>query len=237
MATVVAIVGSLLADALLVAMGTLVFPATKGYVHFHFADYAKLTIVGVIVACAAWPIVPRLTSVAEMALLPTRRPRDGGALGPRWMAVGQGPAAPRHRRPGGHAPRHRPSHVPRARPHRGTSTARGSGPLEGPDAPQHGVIRRAVAPAGGVKRVWRSGPSIGMLGSSPSQHVEPRRPAAESQDDDEAHDRIDRHDGGPDDDHGRRRAPRRRACPSPRHPPPIGPPRPQPRRRLRGPTS
>ncbi len=62
MATVLAIAGSLLADALLVAIGTSVFPATRGYVHFHFADYAKLTIVGVMAACAAWPIVPRVTS-------------------------------------------------------------------------------------------------------------------------------------------------------------------------------
>ena len=61
-ATVLAIGGSLVADALLVAIGTHVLPATKGYVHFQFADYAKLTIVGVIVACMAWPIVPRITS-------------------------------------------------------------------------------------------------------------------------------------------------------------------------------
>ena len=37
-------------------------PSTKGYVHFAFADYAKLTIVGVLIACAAWPVVARLSS-------------------------------------------------------------------------------------------------------------------------------------------------------------------------------
>jgi hypothetical protein len=62
LATVVALAGSLLADALLVALGTAVFPATKGYVHFEFHDYAKLTVIGVVIACAAWPVVTRITS-------------------------------------------------------------------------------------------------------------------------------------------------------------------------------
>ncbi len=61
-ATVVSLVGSLAADAVLVALGTKVFPSTKGYVHFQFPDYAKLTIIGVIIACAAWPIVTRISS-------------------------------------------------------------------------------------------------------------------------------------------------------------------------------
>jgi Family of unknown function (DUF6069) len=60
LATVVSLVFSLAADAALVALGTRVFPATKGYVHFAFPDYAKLTVVGVLIACAAWPIVTRL---------------------------------------------------------------------------------------------------------------------------------------------------------------------------------
>ena len=46
---------SLAADAALVALGTTVFPATNGYVHFQFADYAKLTVIGVLIAGAAWP--------------------------------------------------------------------------------------------------------------------------------------------------------------------------------------
>jgi hypothetical protein len=61
-ATVLSIGGSLLADALLVAIGTAIFPATKGYVRYEFSDYAKLTVIGVIIACAAWPIVTRITS-------------------------------------------------------------------------------------------------------------------------------------------------------------------------------
>ena len=61
-ATVVAVVGSLAVDALLVAVGTAVWPATSGYVHFRFSDYAKLTVLGVLVACAAWPIVTRISS-------------------------------------------------------------------------------------------------------------------------------------------------------------------------------
>jgi len=61
-ATVLSIAGSLAADALLVAMATVIFPETKGYVHFQFHDYAKLTIIGVIVACISWPIVTRMSS-------------------------------------------------------------------------------------------------------------------------------------------------------------------------------
>ena len=62
LATVLAIAGSLAADAALVAIGTHLFPATNGYVHFQFDDYAKLTVIGVLIACAAWPIVARVSS-------------------------------------------------------------------------------------------------------------------------------------------------------------------------------
>jgi hypothetical protein len=43
-------------------IGEAVFPSTKGYVHFQFSDYSKLTIIGVLIACAAWPIVTRISS-------------------------------------------------------------------------------------------------------------------------------------------------------------------------------
>ena len=62
LATVLSIGGSLLTDALLVSAGTLVFSSTKGYAHFQFSDYAKLTVIGVLIACAAWPVVARLSS-------------------------------------------------------------------------------------------------------------------------------------------------------------------------------
>jgi hypothetical protein len=62
MATTVAIAGSLLCDAVVVAIGQAVFPSTKGYQHFAFSDYAKLTVIGVVIACAAWPVVTRATS-------------------------------------------------------------------------------------------------------------------------------------------------------------------------------
>ena len=60
LATVLSVVLSLTADAAIVAIGTRVFPATKGYAHFEFHDYAKLTVVGVLIACAAWPVVARV---------------------------------------------------------------------------------------------------------------------------------------------------------------------------------
>src|SRR5689334_15549542 len=62
LATIIAIAGSLGADAVLVAVGQAIFPATRGYEHFQFPDYAKLTVVGVIIACAAWPVVTRISS-------------------------------------------------------------------------------------------------------------------------------------------------------------------------------
>jgi hypothetical protein len=60
-ATLVAVGASLFVDAALVAIGVRVFPSTVGYVHFGFMDYAKLTIVGVLIACAAWPVVTRIS--------------------------------------------------------------------------------------------------------------------------------------------------------------------------------
>jgi hypothetical protein len=62
LATALSIGVSLLADAALVAIGTRVFPSTKGYVHFAFHDYARLTVIGIVIACAAWPMVARISS-------------------------------------------------------------------------------------------------------------------------------------------------------------------------------
>ncbi len=72
-ASVVSVAGSLAADALLVVIGTAIFPTTKGYVHFQFSDYAKLTVIGVVIACVAWPIVTRISSSPRWLF--------------RWMAV------------------------------------------------------------------------------------------------------------------------------------------------------
>jgi hypothetical protein len=62
LATLAAVAGSLAVDALLVVIGQAIFPGTKGYAHFQFHDYAKLTVIGVIIACAAWPVVTRISS-------------------------------------------------------------------------------------------------------------------------------------------------------------------------------
>ena len=62
LATVVSLAGSLLADALLVVIAEAAFPGIKGYSHFQFADYGKLTVIGVIIACVAWPVTTRITS-------------------------------------------------------------------------------------------------------------------------------------------------------------------------------
>src|SRR4051812_48267076 len=62
LATILAVAGSLAVDAILVVIGQALFPSTRGYAHFQFADYSKLTVVGVIIACAAWPVVTRISS-------------------------------------------------------------------------------------------------------------------------------------------------------------------------------
>jgi hypothetical protein len=54
-ASIVALAGSLAADYLLVKLGT-------HFSHFRFSDYSKLTVIGVLIACAAWPVATRLTS-------------------------------------------------------------------------------------------------------------------------------------------------------------------------------
>ena len=68
-ATLVAVVGSLAADAMLVAVGTSLFPSTVGYSHFVPADYALLTVVGVVGTCAAWPLVRWVTSMPRWVFL------------------------------------------------------------------------------------------------------------------------------------------------------------------------
>jgi len=57
-----AVVASLVLDAALVAVGTRLFPSTSGFAHYRFSDYATLTVVGVVVAVAAWPAVARASA-------------------------------------------------------------------------------------------------------------------------------------------------------------------------------
>ncbi len=61
-ALILANVGSLISDAILVAFGKWIFPSTQNFPHFQFSDYAKLTIVGVTIACIAWPVVTWISS-------------------------------------------------------------------------------------------------------------------------------------------------------------------------------
>ena len=80
LATVVSVGGSLLADAILVAIGTRIFPITRGYVHFAFFDYARLTIIGVVIACAGWPIVTRVSLRSALDLSALRGSRVFGSF-------------------------------------------------------------------------------------------------------------------------------------------------------------
>jgi hypothetical protein len=98
LATIASIAGSLAADAILVVLGTAVFPSTRGFAHFQFSDYAKLTVAGVIIACVAWPVVTRISSaprwlffrlailvtlvllLPDLYILHTGEPADGVAV-------------------------------------------------------------------------------------------------------------------------------------------------------------
>jgi hypothetical protein len=62
LATLVAVAGSVLIDAGLVAAGTALWPSIRGYSHFRLSDYGLLTVLGVLAACASWPVVVRLSS-------------------------------------------------------------------------------------------------------------------------------------------------------------------------------
>jgi hypothetical protein len=67
-ATMLSAASSLAADSLLVIIGTRVSASTTGYVHFRFSDYATLTIIGVLIACMAWPIVTWVSSAPRRLL-------------------------------------------------------------------------------------------------------------------------------------------------------------------------
>jgi len=62
LATMAAIVASLLADAALVKICTLLFPSTRNFSHFRLSDYGVLTIVGVTAAGLGWAMVTRVTA-------------------------------------------------------------------------------------------------------------------------------------------------------------------------------
>ncbi len=59
-AALAAVVASLGADAGLVALGTAVFPATRGFSHFRPLDYGSFTVLGVLAACLLWLALVRV---------------------------------------------------------------------------------------------------------------------------------------------------------------------------------
>jgi hypothetical protein len=68
-AALVAVAGSLVVCRLLVLAAVTLSPSLSAYAHFAFADYAKLTIIGVLVSCLAWPLVTLVTSQGRQLLL------------------------------------------------------------------------------------------------------------------------------------------------------------------------
>src|SRR5580704_14619965 len=64
-ALIIAVAGALAADAILVAIGTHVFPSTAGNEHFRFGDYAKLTVIGVVIGAVGWPVLTSISSAPK----------------------------------------------------------------------------------------------------------------------------------------------------------------------------
>jgi hypothetical protein len=60
--TLLAALGSVGANALVVALVIYLNPALTNYAHFQIDDYGTLTVIGVVAACMAWTIVLRITS-------------------------------------------------------------------------------------------------------------------------------------------------------------------------------
>lgn len=61
-ATIAAVGLSLAADGVVVAYVHAHYPATRHFSHFRTIDYATLTVVGVLMACGAWPVVTHITA-------------------------------------------------------------------------------------------------------------------------------------------------------------------------------
>lgn len=62
LATCAALVGSLGADMAIVAVGKALFRSLSAYPHFRFGDYSRLTVIGVVIACIAWPVTVFISS-------------------------------------------------------------------------------------------------------------------------------------------------------------------------------
>jgi len=61
LSTLLSIGGSLLITALLVSVGSALSSSITGYAYFQFSGFAKLTVIGVVTACAAWAVVARVS--------------------------------------------------------------------------------------------------------------------------------------------------------------------------------
>ena len=69
LAGVVAIALSLAADWVIARFAVRIWPSIAGYPHFRFADYSKLTVIGIIGAAVGWPIVTRLCAAPRWLYL------------------------------------------------------------------------------------------------------------------------------------------------------------------------
>lgn len=62
LAIAVGVLFSVAVNFLIVHVAIGLFPTLADYEHFRFTDYARLTVVGALIACVGWPILTRVSS-------------------------------------------------------------------------------------------------------------------------------------------------------------------------------
>ena len=90
--TLLCVVGSLGADAGLVRLADALYPAIQNYSHFHPYDYGTLTVIGVLAACACWPLAVRISSAPRLLFFRVALVVTALLLVPDvWLLVGHEP--------------------------------------------------------------------------------------------------------------------------------------------------
>ena len=148
--------------------GRSLFPATKGYVHFQFADYAKLTVIGVRHRLRGLAVVARVSSAPRWLFFRAGHRGDPRALPARRLHLAAGAVRPGGRRADGDARGHRADHLQPAGPPGPGARRRPPSPSQ-PPAAKPACSRRAAAPVSAARSSSTSAST-----SAPGRH----RPAA-----------------------------------------------------------
>lgn len=67
-AAILSVVSSLGVDYLLIKAITKLYPSIRGFSHFRVSDYGSLTVIGIVAACASWPVTINISSLPRRLL-------------------------------------------------------------------------------------------------------------------------------------------------------------------------